>query len=520
MRAMHWLAAVELAGGARALPRAFVERLAGALLADGHFLADAPRRSRHRPGQPPPRQLRRAVGARPRARRRAGRARLAGAGRARARRRGGAPGRPRRRALRGVDGVPPLRARAGARRAPVRARRRSRRRPSARRCTACSSTCAATSAPTAASRPSATATTRALSPSCRAPARDHAYLLPVGAALFGDPELRAAGGAALGGGAAGWAGPRRARVGLAAADARRRRSASFPSGGVHVLRSRRWQVELRSGSYGQKGVGGHAHNDQLSLVAWLDGRAARSSTPAPGATPPTWCCAIASAAPPRTPPSSSTAPEQSPILAGRPFALVDRRARAPRVRLEDNGDARRPRRRALRLPRACPARVRHRRQVTLRRDLEVAHRRGHAERPRPGRRRGALAPGAAGAAAAVAGGARARWTALERGARPARARRRRCNRRRLVRRALLVRRRRHRWKTRTGRVIFAGLRSGSSRSRLFRSAGCLRFPTIVTTFFIRLASVRWHAKRDFISVRSRTRCTSAAASSPTLPSSR
>ena len=39
MRALHWLAAVELAGGATALPRAFVERLAGALLADGCFLA-------------------------------------------------------------------------------------------------------------------------------------------------------------------------------------------------------------------------------------------------------------------------------------------------------------------------------------------------------------------------------------------------------------------------------------------------------------------------------------------------
>ena len=145
------------------------------------------------------------------------------------------------------------------------------------------------------------------------------------------------------------------------------RSASFPSGGVHVLRSDRWQVELRSGSYGQRGVGGHAHNDQLSFVAWLDGKplvvdagtaryaadmvardrfrgtAAHSTIVVAGA-------------------------EQSTIRDGRPFALLDE-AQAPPVRLEDNGDV------AELIAahdgyRRLPNRVRHQRRVILRRSLE------------------------------------------------------------------------------------------------------------------------------------------------------
>jgi hypothetical protein len=61
--------------------------------------------------------------------------------------------------------------------------------------------------------------------------------------------------------------------------------------------------------------------------------------------------------------------EQSPIHPGRPFALVDH-ARAPRVELEDVGSQARvvaEHRGYARLP----ARVRHRRQVTLRRDLDA-----------------------------------------------------------------------------------------------------------------------------------------------------
>jgi hypothetical protein len=198
-------------------------------------------------------------------------------------------------------------------------------------------------------------------------ARQHAYLLPVGAALFGDPELRA----------------RRVpfseeALWLGGPDARRvwswlpptpaPSSATFPTGGVHVLRSERWQVELRSGSYGQKGVGGHAHNDQLSLVAWLDGApllvdagtgryaadmilrdhfrgtAAHSTVVVDGQ-------------------------EQSPFVPGRPFALIDY-AQAPRARLEDRGTRATVSGEHSGYAR-LPCRLRHRRQVTLRRDLEV-----------------------------------------------------------------------------------------------------------------------------------------------------
>ncbi|MDB4970149.1 MAG: hypothetical protein JWN44_5838, partial [Myxococcales bacterium] len=198
-------------------------------------------------------------------------------------------------------------------------------------------------------------------------ARDHAYLLPVGAALFGDPELRAPGGdfseEAL------WlVGPRAWHDWSWLPATAPPRSASFPTGGVHILRSDRWQVELRSGSYGQKGVGGHAHNDQLALVAWLDGQpllvdAGTGSYAADMVTRDRF----------RGTAAHSTViiegEEQSPILDGRPFALVDH-GRAPRVRLEDVGH------RAVlvgehRGYERLAARVRHRRQVTLRRDLEV-----------------------------------------------------------------------------------------------------------------------------------------------------
>ncbi len=199
------------------------------------------------------------------------------------------------------------------------------------------------------------------------PAREHASLLPVGAALFGDPELRApeqplseealwiAGAAA-----------RRVWRWLPARPAPP--SASFPTGGVHVLRSEHWQVALRSGSYGQKGVGGHAHNDQLAVVVWLDGAplVVDSGTARYAADMVLRDRFRGTAA-------HSTVvidgQEQSPILRGRPFALVEA-ARVPPVVLEDTGN------------RATVAgehagytrlscRARHRRKVTLRRDLDV-----------------------------------------------------------------------------------------------------------------------------------------------------
>lgn len=199
------------------------------------------------------------------------------------------------------------------------------------------------------------------------PARRHDYLLPIGAVLFSDPSLRPLG-TDFSEEALWLCGPAAWEVWSWLPPRRPPRAVSFPTGGVHVLRSEHWQVELRSGSYGQKGVGGHAHNDQLALVAWLDGRplVVDCGTGRYAADPPLRDRFRGTAA-------HSTlvveGAEQSPILATRPFALIDR-ARAAPVRLEDTG------RQATLWGehegyRRLPVRLLHRRGVVLRRDLEV-----------------------------------------------------------------------------------------------------------------------------------------------------
>lgn len=49
-------------------------------------------------------------------------------------------------------------------------------------------------------------------------------------------------------------------------DRRKKRSRSFPDFGAYVLRSNKWEVLFRCGDVGQCGVGGHAHNDALSVA--------------------------------------------------------------------------------------------------------------------------------------------------------------------------------------------------------------------------------------------------------------
>jgi hypothetical protein len=199
----------------------------------------------------------------------------------------------------------------------------------------------------------------------RAP-RQHGYLLPVGVALFGDPALRAHGPVSeealwLCGPAAAdawaWTPP---TPGLSAA--------SFVSGGVHVLRSSRLYVALRAGGYGQRGVGGHGHNDQLGVVVSVDGRPAIVD-------PGTGCYTADPLVRDRFRGTGAHATvvvdgaEQSPLIAGRPFALPDR-ARASRVRLEDVGAV------AELVAehhgyRRLPARACHRRTLTLHRALDA-----------------------------------------------------------------------------------------------------------------------------------------------------
>lgn len=98
-----------------------------------------------------------------------------------------------------------------------------------------------------------------------------AYLLPLGAALLRDPGLLAGAGPGdaaevawlLGPAALAWLA--RARPGPAP------RSASFPSAGVHVLRRGAVEAFVSCGPNGQRGVGGHSHNDKLALEVRLGG---------------------------------------------------------------------------------------------------------------------------------------------------------------------------------------------------------------------------------------------------------
>jgi hypothetical protein len=197
--------------------------------------------------------------------------------------------------------------------------------------------------------------------------RRHAYLLPVGAALLDDRALRAPG-LPFSEEALWLAGPDARRAWEGARVATHPPSASFPSGGVHVLRDRDLYVALRAGSYGQNGVGGHAHNDQLSLVVHVGGAPLiidagtgcytgdpllRDRLRATGAH----STVILDGA------------EQSPILRGRPFALPDRTRTTP-VRLDDDGRTA-SMEAAHHGYRRLPSRALHRRSLTLHRELRV-----------------------------------------------------------------------------------------------------------------------------------------------------
>jgi hypothetical protein len=368
MRALHWLAAVELAGGAAVLPRAFVERLARALVADGCFLAT---HLEDRGIVPANHLLGNFAG-------------LWALGLAL----DGAPHAQKWQALaaRGLAAEAARQVgRDGAHFEASTAYHRF----------ALELMLAAHLWARAADRPSPVSETlhrmlvylrnyvgpdgcepafgdgddARLFPIVPRAARHHAYLLPVGARAARD--RRRARRVPLSEEALWLAGPDARRVWSWLPPTDAPRSASFRTGGVHILRSDAWQVELRSGSYGQKGVGGHAHNDQLALVAWLDGAplVVDSGTGRYAADMVLRDYFRGTAA-------HSTViidgQEQTPILPGRPFALVDPhwRARTPRPRLEERGaiaTVAGEHAGYLRLP----CHVRHRRQVTLRRDLEI-----------------------------------------------------------------------------------------------------------------------------------------------------
>ncbi|HEX2569432.1 MAG TPA: alginate lyase family protein [Polyangia bacterium] len=193
------------------------------------------------------------------------------------------------------------------------------------------------------------------------PPRYQAYLLSVGGVRHGEATLRRPGAAfsaeaAWLGGLAGW---RRWR---ALGEFTPPASESFPTGGLHVLRSDRLQVVLRCGGYGQQGVGGHAHNDQLSLAVWLDGAPLIVD---PGthcyAADPAWRDHLRGTAAHAT--VTVEAAEQSPIYDGRMFALPDA-ARAVLDELVDEGESARlvAHHRGYR---RLPCRATHHREVLL-----------------------------------------------------------------------------------------------------------------------------------------------------------
>jgi hypothetical protein len=151
------------------------------------------------------------------------------------------------------------------------------------------------------------------------------YLLPLGAALLRDPSLLVtprAGDAAevawlLGPGALAFLA--RARPGPAP------RSATFPDGGFHAVRRGPFEAIVSCGPSGQRGVGGHSHNDKLSFELFVDGVRAVCDPGMPVyGRDPALRDRFRSTAVHAT--VTVDGLEQSPIPAGRPFALPDRAA--------------------------------------------------------------------------------------------------------------------------------------------------------------------------------------------------
>jgi hypothetical protein len=91
------------------------------------------------------------------------------------------------------------------------------------------------------------------------------YLLPLGAALLRDPALLVRRGAADAAEVAWLLGPRALDALAAARPGRAPASASFPAGGFHALRRGPLEVFVSCGPSGQRGIGGHSHNDKLAL---------------------------------------------------------------------------------------------------------------------------------------------------------------------------------------------------------------------------------------------------------------
>jgi uncharacterized heparinase superfamily protein len=194
--------------------------------------------------------------------------------------------------------------------------------------------------------------------------REQAHLLAIGACLFGDPELRRHG-ARPSEEALFLLGPEAAKTWEWVPPSTDAVAFHSPRGGVHVLRGGGFYAAMRAGSYGQRGVGGHAHNDQLALVLYAG---ARPIVIDPGTASYTGDRLARDRF--RGTAAHATVliggAEQSPILETRPFALPDR-AHGRVVELEELGSIARLTA-EHRGYRRLPNRVVHRRRLTLHRD--------------------------------------------------------------------------------------------------------------------------------------------------------
>jgi hypothetical protein len=105
-------------------------------------------------------------------------------------------------------------------------------------------------------------------------ATEAAYLLPLGAALLRDERMLVGPGPAGAAEVAWLLGPDALAWLARARPGRRPASASFPQGGFHALRRAPFEVFVSCGSNGQRGVGGHSHNDKLAIELHVAGRLA------------------------------------------------------------------------------------------------------------------------------------------------------------------------------------------------------------------------------------------------------
>lgn len=104
---------------------------------------------------------------------------------------------------------------------------------------------------------------------------DHSYLAPLGAAFFGDPSLKVRAphpASALPDEALWLLGERGVERFEPLAAAAERGDWWSTAGGLYLLRNGDWEVAVSAGRQGQRGVGGHSHNDKLSFELHLGGK--------------------------------------------------------------------------------------------------------------------------------------------------------------------------------------------------------------------------------------------------------